>query len=186
MESIRKVFSTAAVFVAGLSAWGVLLFISLFSLPLNVIAIMRIKGLDWWPALIGAVVLGIVPLFGQLAFIVLTFVGAYFLIEAKFDWREAIERTPQTITFAQMTPEQFAKYQLTIPAGFTKRCKQEVAEMNGEDGKIFVQQSAFCECYAQIASELLTQEDFVYQEKTGSISPEATDKLKAAVTSRCR
>jgi hypothetical protein len=85
-------------------ALGVFLFISLFSLPLNVIAIMRIKGWDWWPALIGAVVLGIVPLFGQLAFIVLTFVGAYFLIEAKFDWREAIEPTPQTLAAPDEKP----------------------------------------------------------------------------------
>lgn len=100
MPSIRKFFSAAAAFVAwllGTGVWGVFLFISLFFLPLNVIAIMRIKGWDWWSALIGAVVLGIVPLFGQLAFIVLAFVGAYFLIEAKFDWREAIEPTPQTM-----------------------------------------------------------------------------------------
>jgi hypothetical protein len=98
MESIRKIFSTLAAFVArsiGMGVGGVFLFISLFSLPLNVIAIMRIKGWDWWPALIGAVVLGIVPVFGQLAFIVLTFVGAYFLVEAKFDWREATASRPQ-------------------------------------------------------------------------------------------
>jgi hypothetical protein len=63
-----------------------------------------IKGWDWWPALIGAVVLGIVPLFGQLAIIVLTFVGAYFLIEAKFDWREAIEPTQQTLAAPDEKP----------------------------------------------------------------------------------
>lgn len=107
MESIRKFFSAAAALAAGLigtGVWGVFLFISLFSLPLNVIAIMRIKGWDWWPALIGAVVLGIVPLFGQIAFIVLAFVGAYFLIEAKFDWRKAIEPTPQTMAAPDEKP----------------------------------------------------------------------------------
>jgi len=31
---------------------GIFLIISLFSLPLNVIAIMWIKGWDWWPAVI--------------------------------------------------------------------------------------------------------------------------------------
>ncbi len=187
MESIRKFFSAAAGFVAGLigtGVWGVFLFLTLFSLPLNVIAIMRIKGLDWWPALIGAIILGIVPLFGQLAFIVLTFVGAYFLVEAKFDWREAVEPTPQTI--AQMTPEQFAKYKLTIPPSFIKECKQEFAKMIWEEGKNLAWQNAICECTGQIAYELFTQEDFVYEEKTGSMSPEATDKLKAAVTSRCK
>jgi hypothetical protein len=43
--------------------------------------------------------LGIVPVFGQLAFIILTLVGAYFLIAAKFDWRESIEPTPQMPTW---------------------------------------------------------------------------------------
>jgi hypothetical protein len=187
MESIRKFFSAAAAYVAmliGTGVWGVLLVITMFSLPLNMIAIMRIRGMDWWSALIAAILIGIIPLFGQLAFVGLAFVGAYFLIEARFDWKEAVEPTPQTITFAQMTPEQFAKYQLTIPASFAKRCKQDVAEENG-NGKIFARQSAFCECYAQLASELLTQEDFAFQEKTGSMSPEATDKMKAAVMNSC-
>jgi hypothetical protein len=187
MESIRKFFSAATAYVAmllGTGVWGIFLVITMFSLPLNMIAIMRIRGLDWWSALIAAIIIGIFPLFGQLAFIVLAFVGAYFVIEARFDWKEAVEPTPQTITFAQMTPEQFAKYKLTIPASFTKRCKHDFAEENGK-GKIFARQSAFCECSAQLASELLTQEDFAFQEKAGSMSPEATNKMTGAVTTRC-
>jgi hypothetical protein len=115
MESIRKLFSTAAAFVVGLIGTGMLgifLAIGLFSLPLNVIAIMRIEGWNWWAALIGAVILSIVPLVGHLAFIILAVVGGYFLIEAKFDWREAIDPTPQVLSFAQMTPEQFLPIRL--------------------------------------------------------------------------
>lgn len=188
MEPIRKFFSAAGAFVAGLIGTGlgaVFLALSLFSLPLNVIAIMRLKGWDWWQALIATVLLGIVPFFGQLAYIVLAFVGAYFLFEARFDWREAIEPTPQAITFAQMTPEQFAKYKLGIPTSFAKRCKRDFAEMNKLDGKLLAGQSALCECYGQLAYDLLTQEDLAYQEKTGSMPSETTNKIKAAVRERC-
>jgi hypothetical protein len=45
-----------------------------------------------------------VPLFGQIAFMVLPFVGAYFLIEANFDWRKAIEPTPQTMAAPDEKP----------------------------------------------------------------------------------
>jgi len=188
MEPIRKFFSASAAFVGGLigtGLGGVFFAFSLFSLPLNVIAIMRIKGWDWWQALIATVLLGIIPFFGQVAYVILAFVGAYFIFEAKFDWREAIEPTPQTITFAQMTPEQFASYKLGIPARFAKRCKQDFAEMNKLDGKLLAGQSAFCECYGQLAYELLTQDDLVYEENTGSMPSETTSKIKAAVTTRC-
>ena len=188
METIRKFFSAAAAFVTGLIGTGigaVFLVLGLFSVPLNVIAIMRIKGWDWWQALIATVILEIIPFFGQLAYVVLAVVGAYFLFEAKFDWREAIEPTPQIITFAQMTPEQFAKYKLGIPASFAKRCKQDFAEMNKLEGKLLAGQSAFCDCYGQLAYDLLTQEDFAYEEKTGSMPLETKNKIKAAVGERC-
>jgi hypothetical protein len=156
----------------------------LLSLPFNVLALMRLQGWSWWGALIGAMFLGAIPLIGQIGYIVLAFLGAYYFIEAKFDWREAISPSPQTLSLEEMSPQEFEKLRSVLHPIFVKRCKQELAETNNMKGKLLEGQAAFCECIGRLPFEVFTQEQIVAISKSGW-STDTIGKLKAVAQSRC-
>jgi hypothetical protein len=57
-------------------------FFILVSLPLNVIAIMRIMELKWYFSLLSVLVFCCIPIVGQIGYIALAFTGVYCLWQA--------------------------------------------------------------------------------------------------------
>src|ERR1700675_1867005 len=109
MNLIKGLFGAAAI-AMGSAAYFVFLALVVFSLPLNVIALMRWFDLEWWTALTSAVVLGIVPIAGQLAYIVFTLAGAYFFVDAGFNWKQATHPAAKEFNVSQLTDEQFETF----------------------------------------------------------------------------
>jgi hypothetical protein len=158
----------------------------LFGLPLNVIALMRLMGWEWWTALIGAVVLNIIPLIGQIAYFIFAIIGAYYLWTADFNWRKAVNPMPETISLAQLSPERFADYKIkVIRPGIERGCMSDAKERSGIDGKVPVSMSNFCICYANLAVTVITQDDLVFLERTGQYSDDMTSRMKSALRDKC-
>lgn len=132
MEKIRN-------FVLGLAGTGIFVLFASFmvlSLPLNVVAIMRLQGWSWWAALLAATFFGAIPIIGQLGYLVLAFLGAYYLYAANFDWREAVSPMPRTISYQQLSAEEFSAYKRSMTDVLAKDCKLEIAARNGLNGRL--------------------------------------------------
>src|SRR5438128_1358378 len=117
MKRILEFFGTLFGSVLGI---GVMALMAL-SLPLNVLVIMRWWGWEWWSALLGATFMSAVPVVGQIAYFVFTFFGAYYFINAGFDWRSAVSPVPEIISLSDMTPEKFDEYKRTVIAPIIER-----------------------------------------------------------------
>jgi hypothetical protein len=75
MNLIKGLLAAAAV-AMGSAAHFVFMALVIFSLPLNVIALMHWYDMEYWKALVTASVLGFIPVIGQIGYVVLTAVGA--------------------------------------------------------------------------------------------------------------
>src|SRR5215207_8993761 len=148
------------------SAFGLFfLLFALFSLPLNVIALMRLFGWEWWTALIASGVIGFVPLIGQIAYVIFAITGAYYIIAADWSWRRAVDPPTQTISLSSVTPERFANYKQTVMLPEVERaCLNEAKSRFAVDGKLPVSINDYCTCYAKAAVAEFTQDDIAHQE----------------------
>ena len=168
------------------SAFSLLmLVVAIFSLPLTVIALMRWMGWEWLTALIAAVLLNVIPIAGQIAYVVLTIAGAYFLVSAGFNWQQAVYGPAVTATtWEEMSPSVFDEYKArVIKPELAKKCREETKGRYGTaDGKIPVVVSNWCDCYAGVSVALLTQADMIAHEKARAPSPEFTNRLKAELS----
>ncbi len=54
--------------------------VNLLLLPLSIYGLMQIMGWDWWIALIGAIIVSMLPFFGSVGNLLLAACGAYFVI----------------------------------------------------------------------------------------------------------
>ena len=143
----------------------------LFSVPLSVIAVMRLTGWDWWGALVAVVLGGVVPFLGQIGYVVATVLGAYYLIDADFSWRRAVAPKIETFSMQELTPEQLMKYQNdAISVEIERQCKEDARSRFGFEGKLPQRMSEFCGCYAHSAASLWTNEEAAYQEEHGGPS----------------
>src|SRR5436853_4114775 len=86
------------------SAFGIsFMALAVLSLPLNVLVWMRWTGWEWWSALIASIFFGMIPIIGQLAYIVFTFIGLYFFYDASWDWSRATNSLPKTFTISSLS-----------------------------------------------------------------------------------
>ncbi|WP_363348304.1 hypothetical protein [Methylocystis echinoides] len=185
MKKVLDILSSMLLGTLGIGAWLAVVIIMVLSLPLNVIALMRLEGWSWWVALLSAVLLGAIPIFGQLGYVVLTFLGAYYFYVGNFDWREAVSPTPGTITYQQMTPKQFAQFKEASRETIAKTCKQAAASENNMGGKILPAQASLCDCVTKVALEKLTPDDATAMEKSSSAMREFFAGVAAEAKSRC-
>jgi hypothetical protein len=175
--------------LAGLfsSAFGIVFTILMFlSLPFNVIVWMRWMGWEWWSALLATIFSLIIPLVGQIVYLVFTFVGAYYFIDSGWNWRNAANPLPKTFSMSSLSPAEFESLKVkTILPELTRQCMNEAKARVGHDGKISVAAARFCECFAQAAVDTTTQDDLAYQEVHKKPAPSHDERLKAAVRNRC-
>jgi hypothetical protein len=170
------------------SMFGIGLFVvMLFSVPLNVIALMRFMGWEWWSALIAAVLLNAIPVVGQIAYVVFAFLGAYFLVSAGFDWHAAIYPAPRVVSAAEMSTADFEQYRRVVEPEIARACKEEGKKQYAmPSGAVPVAVSTYCDCYARVIVRTTTQSDMAYLEKTGSRPADLDGRVKAAISRECR
>jgi hypothetical protein len=101
-----KAIGTIAAVIFGSALYLSFLGLLLMSLPFNVLAVMHLWGWEWWSALIGILIFGFIPGIGQLGYIVLTFMGAYYLYQADFRWYDAAYPRAEIFKVADF-PERF-------------------------------------------------------------------------------
>jgi hypothetical protein len=127
----------------------------IFSLPLTVVALMREFGLVWWSAMLVAVMGAFIPLVGQIGYIILAAMGAYFLFQSGFDWETASEYRDMTAEVEQMTPEQFEVYkQKVVNPVYKSKCIAEVTRARNDLNASKVE--AYCDCYIHKISDGVT------------------------------
>jgi hypothetical protein len=75
----------------------------LMSLPLGVVATMHLTGWSWFGAIIGVLLFSCIPLVGQIGYLILAVMGAYYLWTANFDWQQAAYPSAQTFSVATLS-----------------------------------------------------------------------------------
>jgi len=136
----------------------------LFAVPLNVIALMRLMGWEWWTALIASVVIGLIPVAGQLGMVVLVFVGAYFLVSAHFNFRAAVTPPTEVVRTADLTPRQFAQFKDKLRPEVEAACLREGKNRYAVEGKLPSFVIDYCACYATASVTAMTKDDDLTQE----------------------
>ena len=86
-------------------------FYAVLSLPLNILVWMRWMGWGWGSALVATILVSMIPIFGQLANVVIALLGIYYLIDAGWDWRKVVDHPPPTARSSPLTLAQFAHLQ---------------------------------------------------------------------------
>ena len=133
------------------------------SLPLAMITAMRWFEWEWWAALIGVLLVNVIPGIGQIAQFVAAIFGAYYLISADFDWDRA------TYAYAE-PPTTVSERQKVLAPQIADMCKRDEQQLvlSGMNRSQFNQ---FCECFAVLTAAAFTQEEAEYQQKHGQPSP---------------
>jgi hypothetical protein len=156
-----------------------------FSLPLNVIALMHWYDMEWWTALITTTALGFIPLFGQIGYVVLTVVGAYYFVDAGFDWKLAIHPAAKELNITELTEEQFDTFKNGLIPVLENRCKDDLQHQFGKAAS-GPGMSRFCTCYAQTSVSIFTRADYDFQHAHNGDAPIGTmDRFENAVKARC-
>jgi hypothetical protein len=165
-----------------------LLILALIALPLNVVAIMNLAGMSWWSATLTVIAMQVVPLLGQLTSIALTFIGAYFLVDAGWDWQRASQdRNARMISLSDLTPAQLAGYKVKIVESFEKICHEELkATVVGPDAKPPEQATRQCQCEAREVAGIITKADIIEQGATGKLPDDFKARRDAAIGVNCR
>ena len=182
MEKIKACF-------AGLlgSAFGLLMLgFGLLSLPLNIVAVMRLWGWEWWSAFIGIAIFTCIPAIGQIGYLVLAVMGGYYLWQADFNWHEATDPVPSTFSFTSLSPEKFTEFKTKqMKPSLERSCKSDAKASTGMDGRIPIGMANFCECYARAAIEIVTKEDLIYQETHSGYPAGFEERIRTTLRAKC-
>jgi hypothetical protein len=158
------------------------LVVGVFGLPLNVIAIMHHWGYEWWGALLLAVFIGFVPFVGQLAYVILAIMGAYYFYQADFSWREATQPSLKIFDVSTLSDQQFDEYkkQKFYPE-IVQSCMTEGQKRFGIQGAIPSKFATFCDCYAGAIISVMTKADFA----VGPNQPDMEPRIRTTVREKC-
>jgi hypothetical protein len=184
MNLIKGLLAVVGV-AMGSAAYLVLMALFIFSLPLNVIALMHWYDMEWWQALVTGSALAVIPLIGQIPYVVLTIVGAYYFVDAGFNWKVATHPAAKELSITEFTEEQFDTFKNGLIPVIENRCKDDVQQRFGKSGSI-PGMSRFCTCYAQTAVSIFTRADYAFQQAHDGDTPIKTkERFANAVQARC-
>jgi hypothetical protein len=187
MEALKtfvgRIFGTAMFLT-----FSILGLLGLLSLPLNMLVAIRWYGFEWWSALILVLFLGCVPVIGQIGFVVGTVLGAYYLVQADFDWRKATESrtaamSETTFNVAKLSPIDFEKYKTTVlKPHYEKACvKQGKAARGLPTVRVQVDISEWCQCTTRVMFDTMSQREMVEK----APPPEVANRVSNAVYAQC-
>lgn len=174
--------------IVGSTIYIAMLGLMIFSVPLNVIAIMHLWGYEWWSALLLGVFIGFIPIVGQIAYMVFAVMGAYYFYQADFNWREATRPSIKTFEISKLSAAEFDEYKkVKLHPEFVRQCIREGSEHYGFQGKIPTNVSAFCECYADVVIAVVSKEDLARDPSDPAKTVDVMNRLKSAlVTAKCK
>jgi hypothetical protein len=114
--------------------------------------------------------------------IIIIFGGAYFLVSAHFNWREAVAPPKEVVSTRDLTPEQFAQVRAKLRPDVEAGCLRRGKTHFGFDDKVPSFVSDFCACYATTTVATMTKEELVYQ----APSPTFRARVNEAVALNCK
>ncbi len=159
----------------------------LFSLPLNVIALMHLWGWSWFGALVGAILFACIPVIGQLGFLILAVMGAYYVWDANFDWQKAVYPPTKTFSISALSETELERFKNeVVRSGFEKACKAEALKATGFDGKLPARAASQCECFATNFAAKLTRADMIAFEKDGRYPDDLQQRVGTEVRRACQ
>lgn len=152
------------------------------SLPFNVITLMRWMGREWWTALIAAMFLNVIPVAGQIAYVVFAVMGGYFFVSSGFSFERAVHPYSILVQSEGVTGRTFDDYKVNIlQPELARRCRDEGRNRYANaEGTLPNAVDRYCDCYARVTVELITPEDM-----TANPSPALAGMIGAAVTAQC-
>lgn len=159
----------------------------LLSLPFNVVAIMHLTGWSWFGALMGALAFSCVPIIGQIGYLVLAVMGAYYIWDANFDWEKVAYPATKTFSVSKLSDAELARFKTdVVRKGFEQACKTEALKTAGFDGKLPVRAASQCECFATNFAAKLTREDMIAFEKSGRYPDDLQQRVGTEVRRACQ
>ena len=108
----------------------------------------------------------------------LIFAGAYFLVSAHFNWRQAVAPPIEVVS----TRDQFAQVRAKLRPDVEAACLRRGRTHFGVDGKVPSSVSDFCACYATTTVATMTKEELLYQ----APSPTFRGRVEEAVALNCK
>ena len=112
----------------------------------------------------------------------LVFAGAYFLVSAHFNWREAVAPPIEVVSTPDPTPAQFAQVRAKLRPDVEAACLRHGRTRFGVDDKVPSFVSDFCACYATATVSTMTKEELLYQ----APSPTFRSRVEEAVALNCK
>jgi hypothetical protein len=160
---------------------------ALLSLPLNVIAIMHLTGWSWFSAIIGALLFSCVPFIGQLGYLILAFMGAYYLWTANFDWQQAAYPSTKTFSISTLSEAELERFKSdVVRRGFDQACKAEALKTDGFNDKLPARAASQCECFATNFAARLSRDDIIAFEKSGRYPDDLQQRIGIEVRRACQ
>lgn len=183
---VERVFSVIAGLVGptfGLMISG----FALFSLPLNVIALMHLWGWSWFSALVGAILFACIPVIGQLGFLILALMGAYYVWDARFDWHKAANPPTKAFSVSTLSDTELERFKTEVVGpGFEKACKAEALKTIGFDGKLPARAASQCECFATHFATRITRADMIAFEQSGQYPDDLQRRVGSEIRRACQ
>ena len=180
---MNRIFEALAALLG--SAFGVFFAVlAVLSYPLNVIALMHIWGVTWWSAMIWTCIYGfIIPIAGQIAYLVFAVMGAYYLYDAGFDWDRAAHAKFESFSIATLSDAELQRFKKNVIRPSAERSCKEDAKKRGLsfEGRLEERATKFCECYAEILIAAASKDDLVYYEKNEDYSADMKARLSITV-----
>lgn len=148
---------------------------------------MHLTGWSWFGAIIGVLLFAFIPYVGQLGYLVLAIMGAYYLWVANFDWREAAYPSTQTLSVSTLSDSELERFTAdVVRRGFEQACKSDALKTNGFDGKLSARAASQCECFATNFAKNLTRDDLIAFEKSGRYPDETQQRLGTELRRACQ
>jgi len=159
----------------------------LLSLPLSMVAVMHLTGWSWFSAIVGILVFSWIPLVGQLGYLVLAVMGAYYLWTANFDWQQAVYPPAQTFSVSTLSDTELERFRTdVVRRGFEKACKSDAIKALGFDGKLPTRAASQCECFATNFAAKLTRDDLIAYERSGQYPEDLQQRLGIELRRACQ
>jgi hypothetical protein len=176
-------------FIAGLlgSTFGLFfLVLTVLSLPLNVVAVMHLTGWSWFAAFVGVAIFSFIPLIGQIGYLILGVMGAYYIWAANLDWQKAAYPPTQTFSVATLSDSELERFKLNVVRpSFEQACKKDALKTSSFEGKLPERIANRCDCLAGAFASATTRDDLVAYEQSGEYSAETKQRIGVEVRRAC-
>lgn len=158
----------------------------LLILPLDLVAVVRLTGWEWWTALGALLALNLVPFAGQAIYACLAIAGAFMLGQDNLASLKA-SNEPQPVSAAPTTTsvDKFAEWKRAVGGPkVQEECISKAQSQGLVEGRQIEQMARVCACYGAAAVNILEPSDVV--DETIQASPQLNAKLSDEARRLCK